>query len=102
MTTEPQPDETVTLTIPRYRDPDGNPTCCADYPAGRSCPFLFSTNLGATDLCSAIMAHAFLPKLNRRDNGEGYIEPHRDCPLWQTTTKREYIWPTNRLPPLKC
>ncbi len=102
MTTEPQPDETVTLTIPRYRDPDGNPTCCADVASKRFCRFLFITYLGCADNCSAIMGTEMFPELTRRDNGEGYIEPHRDCPLWQTTTKREYIWPTNRLPPLKC
>ena len=73
--------EPFELTVTRYRDPEGKPTCCADFSAGDSCVFLRVSGIcGKVETCGYCCE-----RLNRRfENGRyTYLEPAGECPLWK-------------------
>lgn len=68
--------ETTTITIQRYRTPDGKPTCCADAEAGQMCRFLGVRRYGLVSVC-------MLGK--QRDIAapeHGYTQPDDKCEVW--------------------
>lgn len=68
--------ETVTIQVVRYRDPSGQPTCCADRRAGLTCRFLATTHFGTRDVCTLRVDHELAPRTM------GYQRPDDGCELW--------------------
>lgn len=66
--------ETTTITVPRIRDGDGQPTCCWWV---HHCPFLTYTD-HAVEVCSWLNVRL----INLRDHGKGTTIPHANCPVW--------------------
>lgn len=67
--------EAATITVPRFRAPDGKPTCCADHPAGKTCRFLGVTGLGTQDVC-------MLGEQRKLYRVDGFTRPHQQCEVW--------------------
>jgi hypothetical protein len=68
--------EYATIQIRRYRSPDGQPTCCADHPAGMTCPYLGSRRMGSVDVCLLGEPRDLAPRTL------GYQRPHDKCAVW--------------------
>jgi hypothetical protein len=62
------------LSIKKYRDPDGFPTCRTKE---GSCQFLSSIKCGTYDLCSINDEFLICSK-----NDIGFLQPHCKCPVW--------------------
>lgn len=67
--------DTATITVPRIRDLDGQPTCSY---AGLRCPFL-TYDIDIVERCSWLNARL----INLRDQGRGTTIPHANCPVWK-------------------
>ena len=68
--------EYKTFTAPRYRDPNGAPTCCADMQSGQFCRFLGARNFGTVPVC-------MFGQDRQVYRGEsGYLEPVASCWIW--------------------
>ena len=79
-------DEQFSLVVTRYRDKDGNPTCAADFNAGRVCMFFATQRFGCDETCLfANKEWRYWTTLFRRDSGSGSLIPLEDCPLWKDT-----------------
>ncbi len=73
--------ETATITIPRIRDSEGQPTCRW---WEHHCPFLMSSGFGTREHCFWLEGCGkHRPQLERRDNGNGTTIPHQQCPVWE-------------------
>lgn len=79
--------ETRTIEVQAYRDPDGAPTCCADWTTAR-CRFITLRKFGLVDVCACTGED-----LQRLPAGAGYDDPVEDpwnhyvrpvagCPIW--------------------
>jgi len=76
-------DEQFLLPVIRYRDKAGNPTCAADFNAGRVCTFYATQRFGCDETCLfANKEFRYWMSLNRRDGGVGSLIPLASCPLW--------------------
>jgi hypothetical protein len=71
--------ETAMITVERFRDAKGQPTCAANFDEGRVCRFYTTQHFGCNEGC---MAAGNWSALQRRDNGKGYLIPVEDCPVW--------------------
>ena len=69
--------ETRTITVQAYRDKDGNPTCAADFSAGRVCRFYGTTGLGLGEVCLATTK-----QIQRRVLDSWSTIPVEGCPVW--------------------
>lgn len=69
--------ETITLTVKRYRTPDGKPTCARHVPTGAKCRFLATWRYGTCWVCR-LNPSSELWKYTQ----EGYLEPEPECPVW--------------------
>lgn len=80
--------ETVALSVVRYMDADGNPTCATDFSAGLVCMFYTTQRYGCHETC-LFAAHGqdrgprgLWPTMRRRNKGSGTLIPLAACPLW--------------------
>jgi hypothetical protein len=64
------------LLVPRFRDPDGKPTCCADHPSGKTCRFLGSRYFGSVDVCMLGEQRDLAPRTH------DYQRPDARCEVW--------------------
>lgn len=67
--------ETTTITVPRIRDGDGQPTCCW---WKQTCPFMMHSRFGTVKHCYWNSERL----LQRREHGKGTTVPHATCPVW--------------------
>ena len=68
--------EQTTIVIERYRSPDGQPTCCSDFTAGKICRFLGVRRFGTVDVCT-------LGRDRDLMRGEsGFTMPDEMCEVW--------------------
>jgi hypothetical protein len=76
-------DQTATITIPKIRDGNNQPTC---FYYGKTCPFYMQSGFGTREHCFWRQgAGKYPPLLQRRDNGTGTNIPHDQCPVWTET-----------------
>jgi len=76
-------EEPVRVTLVRYRDAEGNPTCAVDFQSGRVCMFYATQRLGCHETCWFADKDArFWATLQRRNGGKGTLVPLSTCPLW--------------------
>ena len=69
--------ETSTIEVLRYRDKDGEATCCADVRAGDVCRFLSRSRFGSVEQCALMSG-----QLERRKSGQGTLIPAAGCLVW--------------------
>lgn len=75
--------ETTTLTIKRFRDKEGNPTCARNFQTGEVCQFFTTTRFGSIEMCGYLNDAEHIDEVLERRNGSlGYLIPSRTCPLW--------------------
>jgi hypothetical protein len=75
--------EQFNLTIMRYRDNEGNPTCAADFQNGRVCIFYGTHTFGCAETCwFADKSGRRSAITKRRNNGVGTLIPISTCPVW--------------------
>lgn len=73
--------ETATITVPKIRDNDGQPTCRW---WGQHCPFLMHSGFGTREHCFWMEGSGkHRPQLERREHGIGTTIPHQQCPVWE-------------------
>ncbi len=70
------PDDAATITVQRYRSPDGKPTCCADKRTGRVCRYLGVRSFGTIDVCMLGEQRDLAPR------GEWSTRPDARCEVW--------------------
>jgi hypothetical protein len=70
--------EYKTISIQRFRSPDGLPTCCANHEAGETCRFLASRKFGTVDACMLGEQRDLAPR--RMD----FQRPDARCEVWAT------------------
>lgn len=76
-------EETRFIAVPAYRDPDGNPTCAADFQAAKICPFLRTFRFGTAHAC-ALSVDLRAGLRTSKDHGEGFLQPDLSCcPVWR-------------------
>jgi len=68
--------ETRTITFRVFRNPSGEPTCCADALTGAHCKFLGAKEFGLVPVCMAVGEDL------HRASDAGWLVPNGDCPLW--------------------
>ncbi len=84
--------ETKTITVPVFRDPEGNPTCIANAETGEACPFFRVQKFGMHETClfAAVETTGLqTERMQRRDNGKGFLIPLACCPLWSQTEENK-------------
>jgi len=69
--------EQKTISVQRFRDPDGIPTCCADHLGGETCRFLGVRNFGTVDVCMMGEKRDLEPR-----SVDGCLCPHARCEVW--------------------
>jgi hypothetical protein len=79
--------EQHTITVTRYRDSAGQPTCAKDFPGGHVCVFYRTQRMGASETCVFAADHGrFTETLRRRPGrdkpGAGSLIPLSSCPVW--------------------
>ena len=67
--------KTITIDVPQYRTPTGEPTCAIDWAKGNVCPFVFTTRMGTVESCH------WGGEIQRK-NGDGYMLPNENCKVW--------------------
>ena len=72
-------DEVKMIPVTAYRTPEGAPTCARDFGDGRVCKFFTTRKFGTVDCC------AYLGRDLERENGNGWLNPLPDCPVWSAT-----------------
>jgi hypothetical protein len=76
--------EETCLKVVRYRDPDGNPTCAMDFDKGLICQFYQTERFGVSETCVfAPLRGRYRDRLERRDEGKGFLIPLKECPVWR-------------------
>lgn len=68
--------EYKTISIQRFRSPDGAPTCCADHANGQECRFLGVRNFGIVDVCMLGEHRDLSPRTT------GFQRPDSHCEVW--------------------
>jgi hypothetical protein len=68
--------EEAFIKVTRYRDPEGNPTCCANVQTGEVCRFLGSRRMGAIDVCMLSEHRDLFP------SSGGFQSPDDECLVW--------------------
>ena len=74
--------ETATITVPKIRDGEGQPTCCW---WEHRCPFLMQSGFGTHEHCFWTWIEGsgkYRPQLERREHGRGTTIPAARCPVW--------------------
>ena len=71
-----------TISVEIFTDPYGEPTCCADHIAGKTCRFLGTRYFGSLSVC---MLGGYIT-LTTKDTG--FLRPHDDCELWRENVIR--------------
>jgi len=75
--------ETKTITVPVFRDPEGNPTCIADVTTGKVCKFFRTQRFGCHETCAfAEYSQRGLTQAMERRGELGFLIPLPNCPLW--------------------
>jgi hypothetical protein len=74
-------EETHQMTLTRYRDKDGKPTCANDFTCGKVCMFYRTSHYGQNETC-VFDESAYHLGMNRRDKGIGSLIPLSNCPVW--------------------
>lgn len=69
--------ETATITIKRYRSPDGKPTCCRDVATGELCAYIGARKFGTVDVCLLGQQRDLL------DRADGWTRPDKACEVWK-------------------
>ena len=69
--------EVTLIDVVRYRDKDGEPTCCADVRTGDVCRFLSRSRFGTQEQCALMSG-----QLERRKAGQGTLIPAAGCLVW--------------------
>ena len=69
--------ETRQITVPAYRDKEGNPCCAIDFNSGEVCLFYRTARFGTHEICNFTNLN-----LQRRNNGGGTLIPCAQCPIW--------------------
>ena len=72
-------DEVKMIPVIAYRTPGGAPTCARDFNYGYVCRFWTTRKLGLVDCCS------YLSLDLERENGNGWLNPLPECPVWSAT-----------------
>jgi hypothetical protein len=75
--------EVSTISITRYRDKDGLPTCAINFKAGAVCKFLTTDRFGTAEICGMSKVEVV-----RRDEGKGYLIPTDDCIIWADEARK--------------
>ena len=70
--------ENKTISVQRFRDPNGAPTCCADHLAGEKCRFFGVRKFGTVDVCM------LGEQRDLRDRESGFTRPDKVCEVWMT------------------
>ena len=68
--------EHKTISVQRFRDYSGAPTCCADHSAGETCRFLGVRNFGTVDVCMLGAQRDLAPRTT------GFQRPDALCEVW--------------------
>jgi hypothetical protein len=74
-------EEIYNMKVIRYRDPKGNPTCALYFKEGKICIFYGTYFFGHKEIC---WFGRQIP-LERGNNGQGFLIPIKECPIWNTT-----------------
>lgn len=86
--------ERTTITIERFRDTEGVPTCCR-HVGDQQCRFLSARKLGLIEVCGLLDAElhrfGYVPG-STEWAAEGWLRPANGCPVWQAG-------PINHSPP---
>ena len=69
--------EHATISVQRFRSPDGLPTCCLDHQAGDHCRFLGARNFGTVDVCMLGEQRDLAPR------STGFQRPDAHCAVWE-------------------
>lgn len=67
----------ATITVPRYRDSNGHPTCCA-HTTDAACPLMAWTRFGFDARCQILGAD-----IERRTDELYSLRPLPECPVWK-------------------
>lgn len=70
------PIEHKTISVEIFVDQYGEPTCCADHIAGKTCRFLGTRYFGCVSVC---MLRGDITLTTKET---GFLRPHDDCELW--------------------
>lgn len=71
------------MPVATYCDPDGNPSCAADFSCGKVCSFYESSLFGTIEHCFfGERAGKSFETLKRRGDGTGTLIPLSNCPIW--------------------
>ena len=82
--------ETKTITVPVFRDPEGNPTCARNFKAGAVCQFYRTQRFGCHETCVfAKESHKGITTAMERRGETGSLIPLACCPLWSQTKENE-------------
>lgn len=79
--------ESTTITIERFRDTDGVPTCCR-HVGDQQCRFVGTRSMGhiTLDVCGLLGAElhrfGYVPG-STEWAAEGWLRPANGCPVWQ-------------------
>jgi len=68
--------EYATISVQRFRSPDGAPTCCADNSVGQTCRFLGVRNFGTVDVCMLGEQRDLAQRTT------GFQRPDARCEVW--------------------
>ena len=69
--------ETRQITVPSYRDKEGNPCCAIDFNSSEVCPFYRAARFGTREICNFKDLD-----LQRRNDGIGTLIPCEKCLVW--------------------
>ncbi len=73
------------MKIKLFRDPNGDPTCCANVKTGEFCRFLLTRRFGLVYACGLGRQRDLF------DQEGGYIRPDAECEVWAMTWTEEDI-----------
>jgi len=80
---EPTSEQAV-ISVTRYRDSHGEPTCAVSFPEGKVCQFYLTQRLGCNETCLfANKDGRYWEQLKRRGlEVGGTLIPLEGCPVW--------------------
>lgn len=78
--------EQTQITVTRYRDNEGNPTCALNFATGEVCRFMRTQRYGCNETCvfAPELYSGYTACMERRSNGNGRLIPGEWCPLFET------------------
>jgi hypothetical protein len=79
--------ESVSLTLTRYRDGFGKPTCAVDFTKDGICQFYRTSNFGTVETCA--FAEPGQRQRRRGSDGSGYLIPGPYCILFTAPELKE-------------